>query len=155
MDNLFTWNSFSPRIGFNLKLTGDNRTVLRAHYGRYYRGIVTGEFDNTTPAISPRFIFAGTYDAEGNLLTGSLVDYPRPPATDVPLCELHRTVTPSNVNPLGVKGVGEAGTIGSAQTIVNAAVDALYDLGVRHIDMPLRSRRVWQAIQEASNGVRS
>lgn len=89
------------------------------------------------------------YDAEGNLLTSSLVDYPLPTAADLPSFDLHRTVTPSNVNPLGVKGIGEAGTIGSAQTVVNAAVDAVYDLGVRHIDMPLRPRRVWQAIQEA------
>ena len=89
------------------------------------------------------------YDADGNLLTSSLVDYPLPTAADLPSFDLHRTVTPSNVNPLGVKGIGEAGTIGSAQTVVNAAVDAVYDLGVRHIDMPLRSRRVWQAIQEA------
>ncbi len=89
------------------------------------------------------------YDAEGNLLTTSLLDYPLPTAQDLPAFSLHRTVTPSNVNPLGVKGIGEAGTIGAAQTVVNAAVDALYDLGVRHIDMPLRPRRVWQAIQKA------
>jgi carbon-monoxide dehydrogenase large subunit len=115
--------------------------------GQLHGGLVQG--------IAQAMMEDAIYDSEGNLLTGSLVDYPLPTATDVPLFELHRTVTPSNVNPLGVKGVGEAGTIGSAQTIVNAAVDALYDLGVRHIDMPLRSRRVWQAIQEASNGARS
>jgi carbon-monoxide dehydrogenase large subunit len=63
--------------------------------------------------------------------------------------ELDRTVTPTDVNPLGVKGIGEAGTIGSAQTIVNAVVDALAPLGVKHIDMPLRPKKVWQAIQDA------
>jgi carbon-monoxide dehydrogenase large subunit len=115
--------------------------------GQIHGGLVQG--------IAQAMMEDSIYDSEGNLLTGSLVDYPLPTATDVPLFELHRTVTPSNVNPLGVKGVGEAGTIGSAQTVVNAAVDALYDMGVRHIDMPLRSRRVWQAIQEASNGTRS
>jgi hypothetical protein len=66
VDELFTWNSVSPRIGFNWKVTGDGRTVLKAHYGRYYRGIVTGEFDNVVPSVTPRFIFDGTYDAAGN-----------------------------------------------------------------------------------------
>ncbi len=89
------------------------------------------------------------YDEAGNLLTGSLIDYPIPTAGDLPSFELSRTVTPTDVNPMGVKGIGEAGTIGSAQTLVNAVVDALAPLGVTHIDMPLRPRRVWQAIQDA------
>ncbi|CAN5828629.1 molybdopterin-dependent oxidoreductase [soil metagenome] len=89
------------------------------------------------------------YDADGNMLTGSLVDYPLPTASDLPMFDLTRTVTESPVNPLGVKGIGEAGTIASAQTIVNAVVDALSPLGVTHIDMPLRPRKVWQAMQAA------
>ena len=89
------------------------------------------------------------YDSSGNMLTGSLLDYPIPAASDLPSFELDRTVTPTDVNALGVKGVGEAGTIGTSHTIVNAVVDALAPLGVRHIDMPLRPRRVWAAIQEA------
>jgi carbon-monoxide dehydrogenase large subunit len=89
------------------------------------------------------------YDEDGNLLTGSMLDYPLPTAADLPFFELHNTVTPTNINPMGAKGIGEAGTIGSAQTIVNAVVDALAPLGVKHIDMPLRPRRVWEAIQEA------
>lgn len=109
--------------------------------GQIHGGLVQG--------IAQALFEDAIYDADGNLLTTSLLDYPLPTAGDVPLFDLHRTVTPSNVNPLGVKGIGEAGTIGSAQTVVNAAVDALYDLGVRHIDMPLRPRRVWQAIQDA------
>lgn len=92
------------------------------------------------------------YDSDGNLLTGSLVDYPLPTATDLPFFELGRTVTPSDINPLGVKGIGEAGTIGSAQTVVNAAIDALRPMGVNNIDMPLRPRRVWEAIQAAQRG---
>jgi len=99
--------------------------------------------------ISQAMFEDAIYDSDGNLLTSSLVDYPLPTARDLPGFDLARTVTPSNVNPLGVKGIGEAGTIGSAQTVVNAAVDAVYDLGVRHIEMPLRPRRVWQAIQDA------
>jgi carbon-monoxide dehydrogenase large subunit len=89
------------------------------------------------------------YDDQGNLLTASLVDYPLPTAGDLPAFELGWTNTPTDVNPMGVKGIGEAGTIGSAQTIVNAVVDAVAHLGVTHIDMPLRPRKVWQAIQDA------
>jgi carbon-monoxide dehydrogenase large subunit len=89
------------------------------------------------------------YDEAGNLLTGTLIDYPLPTAADLPTFELGHTTTPTDVNPMGVKGIGEAGTIGSAQTVVNAVVDALAPLGVKHIDMPLRPRNVWQAIQEA------
>lgn len=89
------------------------------------------------------------YDDEGNMLASSLMDYIIPTATDVPNFDLTRTVTPSPVNPMGVKGIGEAGTIASAQTIVNAVVDALSSRGVTHIDMPLRPKRVWQAIQAA------
>jgi carbon-monoxide dehydrogenase large subunit len=89
------------------------------------------------------------YDENGNMLTGSLLDYPLPTAADLPSFDLSRTVTPTPVNPMGVKGVGEAGTIGSAHTIVNAVVDALSPLGVKHVDMPVRPKRVWQAMQEA------
>ncbi len=94
------------------------------------------------------------YDEMGNLLTGTLIDYPIPTAGDLPSFELSRTVTPTDVNPMGVKGIGEAGTIGSAQTVVNAVVDALAPLGVTHIDMPLRPRKVWQAIQDAQSAGR-
>jgi carbon-monoxide dehydrogenase large subunit len=89
------------------------------------------------------------YDGDGNMLATSLMDYIIPAATDLPSFDLARTVTPSPINPMGVKGVGEAGTIASAHTVVNAVVDALAPLGVRHIDMPLRPKRVWQAIQDA------
>ncbi len=89
------------------------------------------------------------YDDQGNLLSGSLVDYPMPTAGDLPAFELGWTNTPTDVNPMGVKGIGEAGTIGSAQTIVNAVVDACSPFGVKHIDMPLRPRKVWDAIQKA------
>lgn len=89
------------------------------------------------------------YDEDGNLLTGSLLDYPLPTAGDLPFYETNHTVTPTNVNSIGAKGIGEAGTIGAAQTIVNAVVDALEPLGVKHVDMPLRPKRVWAAIQEA------
>ena len=109
--------------------------------GQLHGGIAQG--------IGQAMFEEAVYDSDGNLLTGSLVDYPLPTAGDVPSFELHHTVTPTDVNPMGVKGIGEAGTIGTAQTIVNAVVDALAPLGVKHVDMPLRPKNVWQAIQDA------
>jgi aerobic carbon-monoxide dehydrogenase large subunit len=89
------------------------------------------------------------YDDEGQLATGTLMDYAMPRAHFFPEFTLDRTVTPSPVNPMGVKGVGEAGTIGSTPCIVNAVCDALSPLGVKHIDMPLKPERVWKAISQA------
>ncbi len=89
------------------------------------------------------------YDENGQLLTGSLMDYAVPKATQLPSFESDHTITPSPVNPLGVKGVGEAGTIASTPCMVNAVVDALSPLGITHIDMPLTPNRVWGAIQDA------
>jgi hypothetical protein len=73
IDDVFSWNSVSPRVGVNLKLTGDGKTVLKAHYGRYYRGIVTGEFDNIAPSVTPRYLFSGLYDGRGEPLGLELV----------------------------------------------------------------------------------
>jgi carbon-monoxide dehydrogenase large subunit len=89
------------------------------------------------------------YDENGQLVTGSFVDYALPTAAEMPSFETDRTETPSPVNSLGVKGVGEAGTIASSPTIVNAVIDALRPLGVDYIDMPVTPMRVWQAIQAA------
>ena len=88
------------------------------------------------------------YDEDGQPLTGTFMEYVMPRAADLPTFELERTVTPTPVNPLGAKGVGEAGTIGASPCVVNAAVDALAPFGVRHIDMPLRPERLWRLIQE-------
>jgi carbon-monoxide dehydrogenase large subunit len=87
------------------------------------------------------------YGEDGQLLTGSYMDYALPRAIDFPRFELEATVTPTPVNPLGAKGVGEAGTLGSTPCIVNAAVDALSGLGVTHIDMMLRPEKLWRIIQ--------
>ncbi len=86
------------------------------------------------------------YDPDGQLLTGTLLDYALPRADDLPAFIVDKTETPTPNNPLGVKGVGEAGTIGAPPAIVNAVVDALAPLGVRHIDMPLTPERVLRAI---------
>lgn len=84
------------------------------------------------------------YDENGQLLTGSLMDYALPKAKDLPRLELARTETPTPVNPLGAKGVGESGTIGSTPAVVNAVVDALAPFGVVHIDMPLKPEKIWR-----------
>lgn len=91
------------------------------------------------------------YDEDGQLLTGSFMDYAIPRATDFPWFELDKTVTPTPVNPLGAKGVGEAGTLGSTPCIVNAAVDALSQFGVKHIDMMLRPEKLWRIINQGAN----
>jgi aerobic carbon-monoxide dehydrogenase large subunit len=90
------------------------------------------------------------YDEDGQLVTGTFVDYALPTAAEVPPLETDRTETPSPVNTLGVKGVGEAGTIGATPAIAAAVLDALRPLGVTELDMPLTPMRVWQAIQTAS-----
>jgi carbon-monoxide dehydrogenase large subunit len=87
------------------------------------------------------------YNDDGQLLTGSFMDYAMPRATDFPWFELTNTVTPTPVNPLGAKGCGEAGTLGSTPSIVNAAVDALGEFGVKHVDMMLRPEKLWRIIQ--------
>lgn len=86
------------------------------------------------------------YDEQGQLITGELMDYALPRASQIPWLETDRTETPSPVNPLGVKGVGEAGTIGATPAIVNAIVDALSPFGVKHVDMPVRPEAVWRLI---------
>lgn len=87
------------------------------------------------------------YDDTGQLLTGELTDYAIPKAHFMPWLESSHTETPSPVNPLGVKGVGEAGTIGCSPAVVNSVVDALAPLGVRHIDMPLTPEKIWRLVQ--------
>ncbi|HEY6058694.1 MAG TPA: xanthine dehydrogenase family protein molybdopterin-binding subunit [Candidatus Limnocylindrales bacterium] len=86
------------------------------------------------------------YGDDGQLLSGSMLDYALPKASRLPHFELDETVTPSPVNPLGVKGAGEAGAIASTPAVVNAVVDALSPLGIRHIDMPLTAPNVWRAM---------
>ncbi len=91
----------------------------------------------------------GAYDENGQLIASNLLEYAMPRADLFPMIQTGRTETPSPHNPLGVKGVGEMGTIASTPTIVNAVMDALAPLGIRHIDMPLTPEKVWRAIQAA------
>ena len=89
------------------------------------------------------------YDEDGNLVTGSMMNYLVPSAAELPSYELGRTETPSPTNPLGVKGVGETGTIASTAAVMNAVVDALVPFGVTDLDMPATPERVWRAIEAA------
>jgi carbon-monoxide dehydrogenase large subunit len=92
------------------------------------------------------------YDENGTLLTGNMLSYRVPSAAELPTFTLDRTVTPSPTNPMGVKGIGEAGTIASPPAVVNAVADALRPLGVEFIDLPVSAERVWRAIQAAEGG---
>jgi carbon-monoxide dehydrogenase large subunit len=107
--------------------------------GQIHGGIAQG--------VGQAMIEEAVYDEDGQLITGSFMDYAMPRARDFPRFELDHTVTPSPLNPMGAKGIGEAGTIGSTPCIANAVVDALSPFGVQHIDMMLRPEKLWQAMQ--------
>ncbi len=92
------------------------------------------------------------FDADGQPLTGTLADYHIPSAADLITFETANTETPTPLNPLGAKGIGESATIGSTPAVQNAVVDALAPLGVRHIDLPCTPERVWRAIRDAQAG---
>jgi carbon-monoxide dehydrogenase large subunit len=92
------------------------------------------------------------YDEDGNPLTSTLAEYGMPSAAELPSFEAANTETASPLNPLGAKGIGESGTIGSTPSVQNAVVDALRPLGVRHVDMPCTPERVWRAIRDARDG---
>jgi carbon-monoxide dehydrogenase large subunit len=109
--------------------------------GQVHGGIVQG--------VAQALWEDAVYDVDGNLLSASFMDYLVPSAAEVPSFETGSTVTPSPTNPMGVKGVGEAGTIGSAPAVVNAVVDALSPYGITDITMPASPERVWRAIREA------
>ena len=112
--------------------------------GQVHGGIAQG--------IAQALYEEAVYDDDGNLVTGSLVDYLVPAAPDLPSFTTDRNETPSTTNPLGVKGVGEAGTIASTPAVVNAIVDAIRHLGVDDVQMACTPERVWRAIQDGSRG---
>jgi carbon-monoxide dehydrogenase large subunit len=109
--------------------------------GQLHGGVVQG--------IGQAYIEATVYDGDGQLLTGSYMDYAMPRAADVPSFALADHPVPTRTNPLGVKGCGEAGCAGGLGAAVNAVIDALAERGIRHLDMPLTPFRIWQALQEA------
>ncbi|MDN5210679.1 xanthine dehydrogenase family protein molybdopterin-binding subunit [Fulvivirgaceae bacterium BMA12] len=109
--------------------------------------IVDGQIHGGVAQGIGQALFEGAiYDESGQLVNGSYMDYTMPRADDLPLFETDRTVTPCPHNPLGVKGAGEAGTIGSAPAVVNAVMDALAPFGIKDLEMPLTPEKVWNAI---------
>ncbi|MFO7252833.1 MAG: xanthine dehydrogenase family protein molybdopterin-binding subunit, partial [Actinomycetes bacterium] len=110
--------------------------------GQVHGGIAQG--------IGQALFEEAVYDPEGNLLTTTMADYLLPSAADLPDFVTDRTETPATSNPLGVKGVGEAGTIASTPAVVNAIVDALRPYGVHDVPMPCTPERVWRAVQEGA-----
>jgi carbon-monoxide dehydrogenase large subunit len=110
--------------------------------------IVDGQVQGgITQGVAQALWEGAAYDEQGQLLTSSLMDYAVPKAEFLPKLEVDRTETPTDLNPLGVKGAGETGTIASTPAVVNAVMDALAPLGIAHIDMPLTPERVWRAMQ--------
>ncbi|MDA8375018.1 MAG: molybdopterin-dependent oxidoreductase [Actinomycetota bacterium] len=110
--------------------------------GQIHGGIAQG--------VAQALFEEASYDAAGNLISATLADYLVPSAAELPFFELGETVTPSPTNPLGVKGIGEAGTIASTPAVMNAVVDALSHLGIENIEMPASPERVWRAISAAT-----
>ena len=108
--------------------------------GQIHGGIAQG----SAQALLEEFV----YDTDGNPKTGNLAEYAFISAVEAPQIELVAMATPTPRNPLGAKGVGESGTIGSTPAVQSAVVDAVAHLGVRHIDMPTTPERVWQAINQ-------
>lgn len=112
--------------------------------------LVTGQQHGGIAQGAAQALYEGVfYDSDGNPLTGNLMDYAIPSAAELPYFETFNTETPSPRNPLGAKGIGESGTIGSTPAIQNAVIDAVSHLGVKHIDMPLTAERVWSAIRSS------
>lgn len=111
--------------------------------GQIHGGIVQG--------LAQALYEGVVYDDDGQLLTGTFMDYAVPAATQVPAFELGHTVTPSPHNPLGAKGVGEAGTIGATPAVVNAILDALAPFGVKELDMPITPMKVWEVMRDRKN----
>ena len=109
--------------------------------GQLHGGIAQG--------LAQAFLEEVRYDGDGNLLTATLADYPAITAAELPSFDLQFTETPAD-NPLGAKGIGESGTIGSSPALLNAVIDALAPFGIRHLDMPVTPERVWRAIRDAT-----
>jgi carbon-monoxide dehydrogenase large subunit len=109
--------------------------------GQLHGGVVQG--------IGQALMEKTVYDSDGQLLTGSFMDYAMPRAADVPSFVLADHPVPAKTNPLGVKGCGEAGCAGALTSVMNAVIDALSDYGIRHVDMPLTPSKIWQALQAA------
>ena len=109
--------------------------------GQIQGGVVQG--------LGQALLEQAVYDSDGQLVTGSFMDYAMPRAHDAPMIDVVSHPVPTKSNPLGAKGCGEAGTSGGLPSVANAVIDALSDYGIRHLEMPMTPARIWQAIQDA------
>src|SRR6267142_4055063 len=157
----FEPKNFTFPFGTHIAVVEIDRDTGQIHFKRYVAVDDCGKVINPmlvegqvqggiVQAIGQALYEQVIYDEQGQLVTGTLMDYAVPKAAMLPWFELERTETPSPVNPLGVKGVGEAGTIGATPAIVGAVVDALAPYGIRHLDMPILPEVVWRIIHKKS-----
>ncbi len=160
MQATYFWEppNFTFPFGAHLVVTEVDSDTGKIHVSRYIAVDDCGKIINpllvdgqihggVAQGLGQALFEQAVYDESGQLLSGELMDYAIPKATMMPWVESHHTETPSPVNPLGVKGVGEAGTIGCTPAVVNSVVDALSVLGVRHIDMPMTPEKIWALVQ--------
>jgi carbon-monoxide dehydrogenase large subunit len=131
----------APRVGRRRRGDDLNPKIVD---GQVVGGVIQG--------IAEAIYEETIYDDNGQLLTSSMTQYGIPAASEAPAVTVGRSVTPSTTNELGVKGVGETGTIASPVAVVNAVIDALSPLGITSIERPLTSERVWRTIQQAQGG---
>ena len=115
--------------------------------GQIQGGVVQG--------LGQALLEGAVYDADGQLVTGSFMDYAMPRAHDAPMIEVASHPVPTKTNPIGAKGCGEAGTSGGLPAAANAVIDALSEYGIKHLEMPMTPARIWQAIQEAKGKQRA
>src|SRR5437660_699440 len=157
----FEPKNFTFPFGTHIAVVEIDRETGEIHFQRYVAVDDCGKVINPmlvdgqvqggiVQALGQALFEEVVYDDQGQLVTGTLMDYAIPKAAMIPHMELDRTETPTDVNPMGVKGVGEAGTIGATPAIVNAVVDALSPYGIRHIDMPIKPENVWKIVNQQS-----
>jgi carbon-monoxide dehydrogenase large subunit len=125
------------------------RSDIRGNHCRLLKGQVHG---GIAQGVGQALGEAMVYDGNGQLLSGSFMDYQMPRAEDFPYIAVGSHDVPTKSNPLGVKGAGEAGCVGALPAVMNAVNDALLPLGIRHFEMPATPARVWKAIREAKGG---
>ncbi len=155
----FEPKNFTFPFGTHIAVVEIDRDTGQIHFKRYVAVDDCGKVINPmlvegqvhggiVQALGQALYEEAVYDDQGQLITGTFMDYAIPRASMVPHLELDRTETPTDVNPMGVKGVGEAGTIGATPAIVAAVVDAMSPLGVRHLDMPIKPEALWRIIHQ-------
>ena len=159
----FEPKNFTFPFGTHIAVVEVDRETGEIHFQRYVAVDDCGKVINpmmvdgqvqggVVQSIGQALFEEVVYDDQGQLVSGTLMDYAVPRASNIPWMELDRTETPTDVNPMGVKGVGEAGTIGATPAIVAAVVDALSPYGVRHLDMPIKPEGVWRIINGKKAG---